>query len=703
MKLRSPRRSLRQTVSAAPLSNRGAFDADARHGSVRKRTGGLGALRRMLGSYGGLSILSILAPVVILMSCSRVVLPAQAVPAEGTTAGGGQLAVAVETPVAEEGVSLAPNSLRMAVRANAAGGEGVAVAGATVGADSAGNGQAGKSLIATATVTATAESEEPPLPAGLEGQIVGGDQAAPGAWPWMVAIQAFTEPGYHTFCGASLVAPSWVLTAAHCVVNAAPDQIVATVGDYKLNSGEGQEAAVDRIVLHPRYGFDFAHDFAHDLALLHLTQPVEAELVTLLADDNLDLAAPGTLGTVIGWGALSEDSKEGFLSYDLQQVELPIVSEEECINSMGRMVSENMLCAGYSAGGKDACHGDSGSPLVVPDGDGGWQLAGLVSFGIGCARPSFYGVYTRVSQYHDWILAQIIREETAEEREPTVIMLPAVYSDAAVIMLPSVHNGPTEEPTRNVPGKPEPIPDQWKRQTRAPIPDGSIRQTRVPILMYHYVSVPPAGSDVYRQDLSVSPELFRSHLQALDEGGYTAISMYELVRHLNQGTPLPEKPVILTFDDGYRDNYENAFPLLQEFDMTAMFFVVTDYIDAGNPLYLSWDMAREMQAGGMYIESHGRNHASLRNRNDDYLVWQALGSAETIEYELGVRPRFITYPFGHFDSNTIRIFESAGFWGGVTINAGATHSTENPYQLKRVRVRGTTTAAELLYLLELDW
>ena len=203
----------------------------------------------------------------------------------------------VETPVAEEGVSLAPNSLRMAVRANAAGGEGVAVAGATVGADSAGNGQAGKSLIATAAETATPQSEEPPPPpAGLQGQIVGGDQAAPGAWPWMVAIQAFTEPGYYTFCGASLVAPSWVLTAAHCVVNAAPDQIVATVGDYKFNSGEGQEAAVDRIVLHPRYGFDFAHDFAHDLALLHLTQPVEAELVTLLADDNRGLGRAGHAG-----------------------------------------------------------------------------------------------------------------------------------------------------------------------------------------------------------------------------------------------------------------------------------------------------------------------------------------------------------------------------------------------------------------------
>ena len=203
--------------------------------------------------------------------------------------------------------------------------------------------------------------------------------------------------------------------------------------------------------------------------------------------------------------------------------------------------------------------------------------------------------------------------------------------------------------------------------------------------------------------MSVAPDLFRSHLQTLADAGYTTISMYDLVEHLNQGTPLPEKPIILTFDDGYRDNYRNAFPLLQEFGMTAMFFVVTDYIDAQNPIYMSWNMAREMQAAGMFIESHGRNHASLRNRTDSYLVWQALGSAETIEYELGVRPRFVTYPFGRYDNSTIRIFESAGYWGGVTIAGGATHSTGNLFQLKRVRMRGSTSPAELLRLLSLNW
>ena len=101
-----------------------------------------------------------------------------------------------------------------------------------------------------------------------------------------------------------------------------------------------------------RYGFDFAHDFAHDLALLHLSEPADAELVTLLGADSLALAGPGTLGTVIGWGALSEDGSAGLLSYDLQQVELPIVSEEECASSMGRMITEKHAVRRIQAGGQ---------------------------------------------------------------------------------------------------------------------------------------------------------------------------------------------------------------------------------------------------------------------------------------------------------------------------------------------------------------
>ena len=230
-----------------------------------------------------------------------------------------------------------------------------------------------------------------------------------------------------------------------------------------------------------------------------------------------------------------------------------------------------------------------------------------------------------------------------------------------------------------------------------------MRTARVPILMYHYLSEPPADADIYRHDLSVTPQRFAEHLDRLQMEGYVTIGLADLLRHLTQGAPLPEKPVILTFDDGYRDNYTNAFPLLNAHGMTATFFIVTDFIDQKRPEYLTWDMVREMYAAGMSIESHGRNHTSLKARDDDYLVWQALGSLETIEYELGVRPHFVSYPAGDYDENTIRIFKSAHYWAGVTTQQGARHHSDDLFQLRRVRVRGTTTADELMRLLALEW
>ena len=258
------------------------------------------------------------------------------------------------------------------------------------------------------------------------------------------------------------------------------------------------------------------------------------------------------------------------------------------------------------------------------------------------------------------------------------------------LLLPTVTPTPEPAPT------PAPAPLE-------PTPDGVERTASVPILMYHYISTPPADADIYRIDLSTPPDLFAAHLDRLLAEGYTTISLYQLLAHLAQGAPLPAKPVVITFDDGYRDNYENAFPLLMERGMTATFFVVTDFIDEQRPLYLSWDMAREMLAGGMSIESHGRNHFTLEGQDDDFLVWQALGSLETLEHELGVRPRFVSYPAGDYDGRTISIFHSANFWGGVTTTQGTQQSSARPFEWERVRVRNTTTPDDLVRYLEADW
>lgn len=289
---------------------------------------------------------------------------------------------------------------------------------------------------------------------------------------------------------------------------------------------------------------------------------------------------------------------------------------------------------------------------------------------------------------------------------PQPVLAPAATTvDAAALLkeataLPAISIAallPTPTPTTEKPT------EQILAPTIEPTPDGAERILRVPVLMYHYLSTPPADADIYRQDLSVPPERFAAHLDRLQSEGYTTVNLYQVLAALQRGVPLPDKPVVITFDDGYRDNYENAFPLLKARSMQATIFVVTDFIDEGRPAYLTWEMAREMLAAGISIESHGRNHVSLANKDDDYLVWQALGSLETIEYELGVRPRFVSYPAGEYDQRTIDVFRSANYWAGFTTRQGAKLDNQQLFELPRIRVRNTTTPDELIRLLSLDW
>lgn len=221
--------------------------------------------------------------------------------------------------------------------------------------------------------------------------------------------------------------------------------------------------------------------------------------------------------------------------------------------------------------------------------------------------------------------------------------------------------------------------------------------------MYHYISTPPPGADAIRRDLSVSPDLFASHLQTLSDAGYQTISLRTLLDHLMRGLPLPERPIVITMDDGYVDAYENGLPLLQEQGYTASFFVITDFVNEARPEYMSWDQLREMANAGMEVGCHSRNHPDLRGRTVDYLVWQALGCRESIELELGFHPRFISYPAGWYDQRTIDVFHSAHYWGGLTSHQGAHQSSTSPFELVRVRVRGSHSGDDVLRLLDLDW
>lgn len=226
-----------------------------------------------------------------------------------------------------------------------------------------------------------------------------------------------------------------------------------------------------------------------------------------------------------------------------------------------------------------------------------------------------------------------------------------------------------------------------------PTPDGQARSVRVPILMYHYVSDPPPGADEYRLDLSVGPRAFEEQLSYLQTQGYTSITLEDLALHLTVGKPLPPKPVILTFDDGYVDNFVYAFPLLRQYGFSGTFFVITQFLDEGRAGYVNWEQVKLMQENGMDIEAHSYSHEDLRRKSPDVLTKQIAEPRRALEEHLKKPVHFYCYPFGRYDQQTINVLQANGYWGSVVTAGGAEHSSTGLFELRRVRISGSDTLA----------
>jgi peptidoglycan/xylan/chitin deacetylase (PgdA/CDA1 family) len=229
------------------------------------------------------------------------------------------------------------------------------------------------------------------------------------------------------------------------------------------------------------------------------------------------------------------------------------------------------------------------------------------------------------------------------------------------------------------------------------------RKARVPILMYHHIDNPPPGADAIRRDLSVTPQKFEEQLRYLRGEGYETITLNDLALHLTRGKELPPKPIILTFDDGYADAYAHAFPILQEYGYIGTFFLISEPIDDGDSDFVTWPQVREMHAAGMKFEPHSYNHPDMRNRGYDFVVFQILAPKEAIEVRTAETCRFFAYPAGRYDQFVIDVLRSAHFWGAVLVEQGATHSSDDLFTLRRVRIHGGDDLHAFILALNHDW
>ncbi|WP_405692009.1 S1 family peptidase [Streptomyces sp. NBC_01185] len=247
----------------------------------------------------------------------------------------------------------------------------------------------------------------PPVPAEADSIIVGGRPVAVADSPWAVALSSrdrFGGTRAGQFCGGVAIAPTKVLTAAHCLREDVLGAAVTDVRDLRVIAGRdelsgpgGQEISVRSTWVNP--GYD-PHTNSGDLAVLTLDRALPEGDVVPMAGAGSAAYEPGTAATVYGWG---DTTGYGAYASTLRAATVRVLPDSECVRAypggtQGAYDASSMLCAGETTGGRDACQGDSGGPLVARG-----SLVGLVSWGSGCGSPGSPGVYTRVSAAIGWM------------------------------------------------------------------------------------------------------------------------------------------------------------------------------------------------------------------------------------------------------------------------------------------------------------
>lgn len=207
-------------------------------------------------------------------------------------------------------------------------------------------------------------------------------------------------------------------------------------------------------------------------------------------------------------------------------------------------------------------------------------------------------------------------------------------------------------------------------------------QVSIPVLNYHSVTIDPGNVVV------ISPAKLEAQMKYLHDHGYTPISLATFINLIEKksGLTAPDKPVLLTFDDGYVDNVEEAMPILAKYNFPATLFMSPGMVE--DPSYLNWEQVKQLQQAGWDIQPHGMTHPHLPQLTAEQQAFEITEARKLIEEKLGTEADVFCYPYGEYNQTTLKLLKDHGFRYAFTIDQGYTTNQQSPYLLKRLFING---------------
>jgi peptidoglycan/xylan/chitin deacetylase (PgdA/CDA1 family) len=216
----------------------------------------------------------------------------------------------------------------------------------------------------------------------------------------------------------------------------------------------------------------------------------------------------------------------------------------------------------------------------------------------------------------------------------------------------------------------------------------------VPILMYHHLADLPSHATELEQTWTVAPKNFEAQMAWLSQRGFHTITMAQLVAHLKDRQPLPSHPIIISFDDGWAEQYSIAFPILKRYGFIGTFFVYTNPLD--RQPYLTWAQLQEMALARMDIQAHSLSHPHLRALPVEAAYKEIAESKAILEKRLGKPVIAFNYPFGEYNASVIEMVRRAGFESAVTLASGYKQRADELFTLHRIRISYNDSLDDLI-------